>query len=360
MYEKAVMPPAGEAILAGDLEKMRCLIEDGSLLFRNGEIVRLHRDIPKIVGGETLYTDAFDFALDQNQTEIVHLLIDHGLVDLTPNGDAMFVAIRRGDFVLLNYMLDHGGQFGRTERDITRLILNLSDVWDEHCPALLDRLELPVGTLGGTALCHIAGENRVSVAEYLLGAGVDINSRDSSQDTPVLRAAAEGHTDMVRYLVERGADVTVQNEYGLRPYTAARANGHMDTAAVIKSLEPVGAFTNELQDELFKQYNVPTAMRDYFKNGPLLLEFTDDERSGWVRLFAYSDVAEITYDGHKVLSLVEDSWDYGIMLVWEPKSKKIWFVDMEHNIFHPMATWTKFIRRAGWYITRAVMWEFDD
>lgn len=222
MYEKAVMPPAGEAILAGDLEKMRCLIEDGSLLFRNGEIVRLHRDIPKIVGGETLYTDAFDFALDQNQTEIVHLLIDHGLVDLSPNGDAMFVAIRRGDFVLLNYMLDHGGQFGRTERDITRLILNLSDVWDEHCPALLDRLKLPVGTLGGTALCHIAGENRVSVAEYLLGAGVDINSRDSSQDTPVLRAAAEGHTDMVRYLVERGADITVQNEYGLRPYTAAR------------------------------------------------------------------------------------------------------------------------------------------
>lgn len=146
----------------------------------------------------------------------------------------------------------------------------------------------------------------------------------------------------------------------MRPYTAARSNGHIDTAAVIKSLEPAGAFTEEAQDALFEQYNVPTDMRAYFKNGPLLLEFTEDERPAWIRLFAYADVAEITYNGHNVLSLVEDSWDYGVMLVWEPKSKKIWFVDMEHDIFHSMATWTKFIQRAGWYITRAVMWEFDD
>lgn len=362
MYKKPIMPPAGEAILAGDLEKMRRLIEDGSLLFKKGKIVRLREDIPKMegFGGRTIYTDAFSFALAQNQMEIAYLLIDHGLVDLGPKGDALFVAIRMGDFVLLDYMLDHGGQFGREERDITRLILNLSDVWDEHCPTLLDRLGLPVAELGGTALGHAAADNCMSVVEYLLGAGVDINSRDSYQDTPILRAAAEGHTNMVQYLVKHGADLTVRNEYGLRPYTAARANGHMDTAAVIKSMEPVGAFTEETQDALFERYKVPAAMRDYFKNGPLLLEFTEDERPGWVRLFAYTDVAEIIYNGHNVLSLVEDSWDYGVMLVWEPKSKKIWFVDMEHDIFHPVAPWTKFIRRAGWYITRAVMWEFDD
>lgn len=360
MHKKVTMPPVGEAILAGDIETMCRLIEDGSLLFKKGKIIRLREDIPKMVSGRTIYTDAFSFALSQKQMEIARLLIDHGLVDLGPKGDALFIAIRRGDFDLLDYMLDHGGQFGQEERDMTRLILNLSDVWDEHCPALLERLGLPIGALGGTALGHAAGENCVPVVEYLLEAGVDINSRDASQDTPVLQAAAEGHTDMVRYLAERGADLTAQNEYGLRPYTAAQANGHMDTAAVIKSLEPAEAFTEEAQDELFERYKVPAAMRDYFKNGPLLLEFIEDDCPGWVRLFAYADVAEITYDGHKVLSLVEDSWDYGVMLVWEPKSKKIWFVDMEHDIFHPVATWTKFIRRAGWYINRAVVWEFDD
>ena len=41
MHPKTTMPPAGEAILAGDIETMRRLIEDGSLLFRKGKIVRL-------------------------------------------------------------------------------------------------------------------------------------------------------------------------------------------------------------------------------------------------------------------------------------------------------------------------------
>ena len=132
MYKKSEMPPAGEAILAGDLEKMRRLIEDGSLLFRKGKIVRLRENIPRMVGfdGRMICTDAFHFALSQNQMEIAYLLIERGLVDLGPKGDALYVAIRRGDFALLDYMLDHGGQFGREERDITRLILNLSDVWN--------------------------------------------------------------------------------------------------------------------------------------------------------------------------------------------------------------------------------------
>ncbi len=364
MHKKTIMPPAGEAILAGDLERMRQLTEDGSLLFRKGKTVSLRKDIPETValdGKElTIYTDAFHFALSNDQMEIVYLLIDCGLVDLGPKGDALFMAIRMKDFTLLNYMLDHGGEFGQEERDVTRLLLNLSDVWDEYCPVLLERLELPLCALGGGALVYAASDNHVSVVEYLLEVGVDVNSRDSLRNTPVLQAAAEGHTDMVRYLVERGADLTAKNEFGLRPYTAARANRHMDTAALIKSLEPVGAFTEEVQDELFDQYKVPTAMRDYFKNGPLLLKFPEEELLGWVRLFAYTDVAEITYNGHRVLSLVEDSEDYNVMLVWEPKSKKVWFIDMEHSIFHPVATWTKFIRQAGRYINRAVMWEFDD
>lgn len=363
MHKKPAMPPAGEAILAGDLETIRRLAEDGSLLFKKGKVVQLRNNIPQTVnldGKElTIYTDAFGFALKNNQMEIVYLLIDYGLVDLGPGGNALFMAIGRKDFALLDYMLDHGGQFGQDERNVTRLLLNLSDVWDEHCPALLERLKLPLHILGGTALGHAASDNRISVVKYLLGAGVDVNSRDSSLDTPVLRAAAEGHGDMVRYLVEQGADLTARNEYGLRPYTAAKANGHMKTAELIKSLEPAGAFTEEGQDQVFERYHVPVAMRDYFKKGPLLLEFPKEEYLHWIRLFAYTDVAEITYDGHNVLSLVEDSEDYGVMLVWEPGSRKIWFVDMEHDVFHVVASWTKFIKNPGYYINRAVMWEFD-
>ena len=146
MHKEPSMPPAGEAILAGDLEAVRRMAEDGSLIFQKGKVVELRKNIPTVVGqGKeemTLYSDAFGFALAHDQTEIAKILIDYGLVDLGPKSDALYMAIRRDDFALLDYMLDHGGQFGREERDITRLLLNLSDVWSEDCPALLDRLDL--------------------------------------------------------------------------------------------------------------------------------------------------------------------------------------------------------------------------
>lgn len=355
------MPPAGEAILAGDIEAVRRMIEDGSLLFKKGQIVELRKNIPTIVHLDkkemTIYSDAFCFALAHDQIEIVKMLIDHGLVDLGPKSDALLMAIRKKNFALLDYMLDHGGQFGKKEKDITCLFLNLSNVWDDSCPALLDRLALPLRELGGTALCYAASDNNRAVATYLLGAGVDVNSQSNGHGTPVLRAAVYGHTEMVRFLVKQGADLTIKDKYGYRPYTAARSNGHMKTAKFIKSIEP--AITEANQDALFERYQVPAEMRDYFKTGPLLLKFPEGEHLGWVRLFAYTDVAEICYQEQPLLSLVEDSEDFAVMLLWEPQSRKIWFLDIEHDIFHAVATWEQFIQNPGYYINRAVMWEFD-
>lgn len=362
MHAKAPMPPAGEAILAGDIETMRRLAEDGSLLFRKGKAVELRKNIPEtlVLGKRTVtrYTDAFRFAYQNDQMEIVRLLIDRGLVDLGPKGDALFMAIARRDFALLDYMLDHGGRFGREGRDITSLLLNLSEVWDEAaCPALLAKADLPIRELGGPALCHAAGDGCLAVVRYLLDTGVDINSRGDSQSTPVLRAAKEGRTAMVQFLVERGADLTIHNKFGYRPYTAARANGHMKTARYIQSVEP--AVTEEQQDERFKRYRVSDAMRDYFKNGPLLLAFPEGTDPRWIRLFAYTDVPELDCQGHACLALVEDSEDYAVMLLWEPETQKIWFADMEHDIFQAVAAWPDFIRDPGSYVSRAVRWEFD-
>lgn len=361
MHKKPTMPPAGEAILSGDIEAMRRMAKDGSLLFKKGKVVELRKNIPTVVrsGKEEIitYSDAFSFALTHDRAEIAKMLIDHGLVDLGPKSDALFMAIRRKDFALLDYMLEHGGQFSHDERNITCLFLNLSEVWDDHCPVLLDRLDLPLRELGGTALCYAANHNNRAVAVYLLGAGVDVNSRNGNLSTPVLLAAAAGHTEMVRFLVERGADLTIRNEYGYRPYTAARANGKMKTAKFIKSIEP--AITEAEQDVLFERYHVPVEMRDYFKTGPLLLEFPEGKQLGWVRLFGYTDVAEISYRGQQLLSLVENSEDYSVMLLWEPKSKKVWFLDIEHDVFHAVAVWETFIKNPSYYINRAVMWEFD-
>ena len=84
-----------------------------------------------------------------------------------------------------------------------------------------------------------------------------------------------------------------------------------------------------------------------------------EEQLGWLKLFAYTDVTEISYKGQQLLSLVENSEDFAVMLLWEPKSKQVWFLDLEHDVFNPVAIWEKFIQNPGYYINRAVMWEFD-
>ena len=365
MHNPPPMPPAGKAILSGDLETMRRLANDGSLLFRKGKTVELRNNIPKTVDLDgktiTIYTDAFNFALENDQMEIVHLLIDRGLVDLGPNGDALFIAIRRQDFALADYLLNRGLQLCRNERYIIRLLLSLMEIWDDRCPAFLDKVDLPIREMGGTALSHAADNGHIPLAAYLLFQGVDVNSREStSQSTPVHRAAERGHEEMVHLLVDHGADITLRNELGLRPSTAAQANGHAGLAAWLRSLEPTGAVAEDSQDALFTRYRVPDAMRTYLKTGSLRLEFPQWEPLSWIKLFAYLDVPEITCQGRQVLSLVEDSADYGVMLVWEPRSKKIWFVDMEHDVFHALASWTMFIKNPGDYVNRAVRWEFDE
>ncbi|MCI8422930.1 MAG: hypothetical protein HFF50_05300 [Lawsonibacter sp.] len=75
MHKKPSMPPAGEAILSGDMDTVRRMEEDGSLLFRKGGTVELRRNIPTVVklGGKEMatYSDAFCFALAHDQAEYI-------------------------------------------------------------------------------------------------------------------------------------------------------------------------------------------------------------------------------------------------------------------------------------------------
>lgn len=39
--------------------------------------------------------------------------------------------------------------------------------------------------------------------------------------------------------------------------------------------------------------------------------------------------------------------------------KKIWYIDMEHEVFHAVSTWQEFIERPGYYVNRAIVNDFD-
>ena len=38
------------------------------------------------------------------------------------------------------------------------------------------------------------------------------------------------------------------------------------------------------------------------------------------------------------------------LLLWSPRDKKLWYLDIEHEEFHPLAKWDDFIADPGRYL----------
>ena len=127
-------------------------------------------------------------------------------------------------------------------------------------------------------------------------------------------------------------------------------------AEYIKNREPEELHSEAAQAERFAAYHVPKAMEEYLKTGNLRLEFSEENHLSWIKLYSYMDVVEMTYKNKKVLSLVEDSDDGDIILVWEPKSQKICFVDTEEDTMRRVGTWEEFISAPEERLDHVIVW----
>ena len=47
-------------------------------------------------------------------------------------------------------------------------------------------------------------------------------------------------------------------------------------------------------------------------------------------------------------------------LLWSPRDKKLWYLDMEHEEFHPLAKWEDFIADPGRYLNGMIEGEFEE
>jgi ankyrin repeat protein len=89
------------------------------------------------------------------------------------------------------------------------------------------------GGLCGTAL-HVASfKGHLQVVRYLLRHGIDVNVRNSGNDTPLLLASWKGHRDVVQYLLEHGADVGLQDQFLNTPLSLAANWGHVDAIRLL-------------------------------------------------------------------------------------------------------------------------------
>ena len=100
---------------------------------------------------------------------------------------------------------------------------------------------------------------------------------------------------------------------------------------------------------------------EYLKTGPLRLEFPDQEWVKWAELYSFMDVQEMTWKRKKLLSLMVQMDNYSdYLLLWSPRDKKLWYLDIEHEEFHPLAKWDDFIADPGRYLNGMIEGEFEE
>ncbi|KAN0130191.1 hypothetical protein V8E53_011948 [Lactarius tabidus] len=89
------------------------------------------------------------------------------------------------------------------------------------------------GGLCGTALQAASYGGHLQVVRHLLRHGVDINFRDSENDTSLQLASWKGHLDVVQCLLEHGADIDLPDQFYNTPLIMAARLGHLDVVRLL-------------------------------------------------------------------------------------------------------------------------------
>ena len=355
------VPPMMAAIQSGDIEALRSLLHAG-----------YSPNAPQCyqvtIGARPREeeTSPLELAVLENRLDMVRLLIESG-ADLTRNpAELLYGSLRGRDLTLFAFLIHAGVRIPAKQEDIYRLFLHLENRRDPDMLSILDRLGMDLKQYGGEALRSMASQGNQMLAEYLIQNGADINYHKPDMvfpyaSTPVTEAARHNDFSMVRRLVEQGADITISDKYGDRPYTVAVQNKNQEMAAYLKALEPEDWHSEQEKARQLTPYKLPAKLVEYLKTGPLRLEFPERELVKWVELYSFMDVQEMTWKRKKPLSLMARMDNYsGYLLLWSPRDKKLWYLDIEHEEFHPLAKWEEFIADPGRYLNGMIEGEFEE
>ena len=174
-------------------------------------------------------------------------------------------------------------------------------------------------------------------------------------------AVSDGYAELAKLMLEKGADITLSDKYGDRPYSVAVQNKNQELAEYLKALEPEEWHNEQEKIRQLMPYKLPAKMVEYLKTGPLRLEFPEQKWVKWAELYSFPDVQEMTWKRKKLLSLMVQMDNYSdYLLLWSPRDKKLWYLDIEHEEFHPLAKWDDFIADPGRYLNGMIEGEFEE
>jgi uncharacterized protein len=177
------------------------------------------------------------FSLYNGKTEITRLLIDRGarldLFEAAATGTQERVEqLLHKDPASINLYSPDGWTplhlavfFGRL--NIVHLLLSKGATID--APSRNEQIVTPLHSA-------LANPHNSAVGQLLIGAGANLNVRQSEGYTPLHYAAANGLDQVVRSLLAHAVDTSIKNHQGKTAYELAVERGKTSTAALLKEV----------------------------------------------------------------------------------------------------------------------------
>lgn len=346
------IPEEAAAVYDKDIPKLKKLLQNG---WNINDLIALSQYI-KVV--------PLEIAVYQNDLSMIQFLLEHGANPDAAENLILHTAVRMCGPEVVELFLGQAKKMNQKEK--SRLFQEIR--WGKRLEniSVLENAGILAAQYGGEAFRAAVSDGDRKLAELLLEKGADIDYHKPDMvfpyaSTAVTEAARNDDFPMVCYLVEQGADITIIDKYGDRPYTLAIQNNNQGMADYLKSLEPKDWHNEQEKVRQLSPYKLPAKMVEYFKTGPFRLEFPEQELVKWAELYQYMDLQEMKWKRKKLLSLMVKMDNYSdYLLLWSPKDKKIWYLDVEHEEFHPLAKWDDFITNPSRYLNGMIEGEFEE
>lgn len=289
-----------------------------------------------------------DYALIMERFKTVKWLVEQGANLNVKGSPAFLTAVRYCGESIVRYLVSHGARVN--ERNNVG-----SDAFEQalygkkydNLP-LIQALGHTADKYGGNAFRKAVADRNYYVLDFFLDNGVDINYNCPDmvypfKPTPLCVAARYVDLAMCKYLVNHGADVTLSEKDGMRPYSIALEKGDAIMAEYFKSLEPEEYHRVQNKLDELKPFKLPKTMLDFLQGDKLHFELEKCD-FGYIDFFALTETVPMKVGRQKLLRISKITGDYEhIVIVWNPKTKKVAFYDTEHKNFEDICSFDDFI-----------------
>ena len=351
----------------GDFESVSGIVSD----IINGDTLALDKHLSEgfdieedIKLGKYTRLSPLGLALIMENFDSIKWLVEKG-ANLNVKGNPSFLlAVRYCDEEVIRYLVEEGAKINVENAVKSEAFSQALYGHKYESLPLIHKLGHSVEKYGGEAFRSAVDDGNYEVLDFFIKNGVDINynAPDSVypfKPTPLCVAARYVDLKMCKYLVENGADVTITEKDGMRPYSIAVEKGDEEMAEYFKELEPDSyhSLHNKL-DEL-KPFKLSKAVMDFLQGDELHVELTDCDFK-WIEFFSLTDTIPMKKGRAKFLRISKSTGDYDhIYIVWNPKTKKVAFYDMEHEEMKDMCGFEEFINNMTLYMQNIVEGEYE-